>query len=409
MRIVQVPVGSVRMPPKEGSAPLQVIFNISKQLAKIGHEVIILDRRYSKDDPAIEAIEELKIVRLTSAQVRIPGFSRTPPFIRFALAELNLLLFVLKVSRYLRKNSRNIDIIHFHLTSVGLILSILNRKLRRNMFYTSHVGHWALATKRLSILDRMYLFLDSYLMRRVARVIALNHSAKENFMSLGKVKAENIAVVPNGVDTEFFDPSINVEEAVKRYRLEGRSTVLFVGRLAKIKGVEYLVQGADIVVNDFGCKDTLFLLVGPLAFDAMEKPLNIEEVLGYIRHHQLESNIIFTGALSIEDVRALYVASEIFVLPSLVEGDPLVVMEAMASGKPIIGTKVGGIPEKVRDGWNGFLVDPADERQLADKIKYLIDNPEERKRMGANSRQYAEEEFDWKKVAERLSLVYQAR
>jgi len=78
----------------------------------------------------------------------------------------------------------------------------------------------------------------------------------------------------------------------------------------------------------------------------------------------------------------------------------------MASGKPVIATKVGGIPKKVRDGWNGFLIDPADEQQLAEKIRYLIDNPQERQRMGENSRRYAEEKFDWQKVAEKLLLVY---
>jgi len=128
----------------------------------------------------------------------------------------------------------------------------------------------------------------------------------------------------------------------------------------------------------------------------------------YLRQHRLERSILFTGSLPLEGVRMLYAASDIFVLPSLAEGDPLVVVEAMASGKPIIGTKVGGIPHKVRDGWNGFLIDPGDEQQLADKIKYLIDNPEERKMMGANSRRYAEEEFDWRKVAELMVMVYQS-
>ncbi len=407
MRIVQVSVGSVRMPPKEGSAPLQVIFNISKQLAKMGHEVIILDRKYSKNDPPIETIDELKIVRLNSAQVGIPRSFRIPRFVRFVLAELNALLFALKVSTYLKRNSGNIDVLHLNLTSLDIILSISNTKLRGKMFYTSQVGHWTLASKGLNLFERIYLFLDSYLMRRVKRVIAVNESAKESFISIGKVKAENVAVVPNGIDTDFFNPSIDVEETAERYGIEGKMTVLFVGRLAEIKGVEYLVKAADIIVNDLDRKDTLFLLVGPLKFDAVEKPINMEEMLGYIRQHQLESNLIFTGALPLEEVKRLYVASDIFVLPSLAEGDPLVVVEAMASGTPIVGTKVGGIPQKVRDGWNGFLIDPENERQLADKIKYLIDNPEERKRMGVNSRRYAEEEFDWSKVAERLSLVYQ--
>jgi glycosyltransferase involved in cell wall biosynthesis len=410
MRIVQVPIGSARMPPKEGGAPLQVIFHTSKHLAKMGHDVVILDSRYSPEDAAVEYIDELKIVRLSFRKVPVLKSSRMPRYLRFALNELNTVLFALKVSRYLTKNSQNIDVIHLHATSVGLVLSLLNRKLRDKMFYTSHLGQWVLrGTRRLTILERIHVFLDSYLIRRVAKVVALNDLAKESFITIGRVNPKKVIVVYNGVDTEFFKPTLGVEEIRKKYDLEGKFTVLFVGQLSKIKGVEYLVKAADIIINELGHKDTLFLLVGPLTFGTLEKPIDMEAMLGYIRQHQLERNIIFAGALPLEEVKKLYVASDIFVLPSLAEGDPLVVVEAMASGKPIIGTKVGGIPHKVSNAWNGFLIDPADERQLADKIKYLIDHPEERKRMGANSRQYAEEEFDWRKVAERLSLVYQSK
>jgi len=409
MRIVQLSVGSKRLPPQKGGATLQVIFNTSKHLAKMGHEVVILDSRYSHEDATIDYVGELRIVRLKSRRVPVPEWSNMPRYIGFALRELNTILFALKASRYLTRNSRNIDVIHLHVTSVGIILSILNRKLRGKMFYTSHLGQWVLrGTKRLSILERIHIFFDSCLMRQVAKVIALNDSARESFISIGKVSAENVVVVHSGVDTEFFNPAIDVEQTKRKYELGDKLTVLFVGQLAKIKGIEHLVRAANIIVNESGYKDTLFLLVGPPTFGTLEKPINMEEMLSYITRHQLERNIIFTGSLPLEEVRMLHVASDMFVLPSLAEGDPLVVAEAMASGKPIIGTKVGGIPHKIRDGWNGFLIDPADERQLADKIKYLIDNPEERKGMGANSRQYAEEEFDWRKVAERLSLVYQS-
>ena len=405
VRIVQVSVGSVRMPPKEGSAPLQVIFNTSKHLTRMGHQVVILDRKYSKRDPSVEEVEGVEIARLNVIQ--LPS-SRAPGFLRFILAELNATLFALAVSSYLRKNGSKIDVIHLHLTSIGLIVSILNRRLRGKMFYTCHLSQWALAANKLGISERVHLLLDSYLMRRVRRVIALNDTAKESFTHIGKVKADNIVVVPNGVDTDFFNPNIETAEAVKRYGLEGKLTVLFVGRLAKIKGVEHLVKAADAIVNRFGNKHTLFVLVGSHTYAGVDEPVNMEETLTYIRHHQLDKNIILTGPLPLEEVRYLYAAADIFVLPSLAEGDPLVTLEAMASGKPVIGTRVGGIPNQVRDGWNGFLIDPGDEQQLADRIRHLIDNPVERERMGENSRRHAEEEFDWRKVAERLSSLYQS-
>jgi len=407
VRIVQVSVGSVRMPPKEGSAPLQVIFNTSKHLARMGHQVVILDRKYGKDDPPVEKIEGVEIAKLNVTQ--LPS-SRAPGFLRFVLAEFNAILFALAVSRYLRENSSNIDVIHLHLTSIGLIVSILNRRLRSKMFYTCHLSQWAFATNKLGISERAHLLLDSYLMRRVTRVIALNDTARESFTHIGKVKAENIAVVPNGVDTDFFNPYIEMEEiARERYGLEGKLTVLFVGRLVKIKGVDHLLKAADAIVNRFGHKHTLFMLVGSEADTGVDEPVNMGEMLAYIRHHQLEKNIMLTGALPLEEVRALYSACDIFVLPSLGESGPIVTLEAMASGKPVIATKIGDTPHQIRDGWNGFLIDPGNEQQLAEKITYLIDNRDDRGRMGENSRRYAEEEFDWGKVSERLLAVYQSK
>lgn len=408
MRIVQISVGSVRMPPKEGSAPLQVIFNTSKNLAKMGHHVVILDRKYSKNDLDVERIDGVEIARLRVP--RLP-FDKAPGFIRFILAELNAILFAIAVSFYLRRNGPKVDIIHLHLTSIGLIVVTLNRRLRGKTFYTCHLSQWAFAKSGLHLSERMHLLLDAYLMRRVQKIIALNDAAKESFTSLGRVKRDNIIVLSNGVDTDFFSPNTVAtvaEEVVQRYSLKGKTTVLFVGRLAEIKGVKYLFKAADIITNNFGYKDIVFILVGPHAFAGVDEPLGMREILNYIAQHQLNKNVILTGSLPLEKLRGLYTACDIFVLPSLAEGDPLVTMEAMASGKPVIGTKVGGIPRQIHDGWNGFLIDPANEQQLAEKMKYLIDNPEERRKMGANSRKYAEEEFDWSKVAERLLAVYQS-
>jgi glycosyltransferase involved in cell wall biosynthesis len=369
----------------------------------LGHEVTILDRKYSHDDHAVEQIEGVQIARLKVLQV--PSVKR-PGFLRFIVAEFNAFLFALAVSCYLRKNNSRIDIIHLHLTSIGLIVTILNRRLRDKMFYTCHLGEWGMIGQRLGFFERIHLFLDPFLMRRVRKVIALNKMAEEGFVSRGRIRAENVVVVHNGVDTDFFKPDIEVTEVAGKYRLEGKHVVLFVGRLARIKGVEHLMKAADIVVNQFGYGKMLFILVGPPSFDATERPMGMDEITNYIEQHHLNKNVILTGSLALEEVRRLYAACDIFVLPSLAEGDPLVTIEAMASGKPVIGTRVGGIPRQIRDGWNGFLIEPANEQQLAEKIKYLVDNPEERESMGANSRRYAEEEFDWRKVAEQLSTIY---
>lgn len=406
MRIVQVSVGSVRMPPKGGSAPLQVVFNTSKHLARMGHQVAILDRKYAEGDAAVDYVEGVEVVRLKVLQ--IPS-ARVPSFIRFGLAELNAVLFAWAASRYVKKNSSQIDVVHLHLTSTGLIVSLLNRRLRSRMFYTCHLSQWAIPVSGLRLSERIHLLIDAYLMRQLKMVIALNEAAKESFIYLGKVRRDNVVVLPNGVDTDFFKPTATPEAVTHKYGLEGKSTILFVGRLAKIKGVDYLLKAADVIVNELGYRNAIFILVGPHTFAGVDRALSIDEIYKYVKQHSLDANIILAGSLPLEEVKVLYAACDIFVLPSLAEGDPLVTIEAMASGKPLIGSRVGGIVHQIRDGWNGFLIEPANERELADKIKYLIDSSPERKRMGANSREYAEDEFDWRKITERLVQVYQSR
>ncbi len=409
MKIIQVSTSNLEMPLEEGKGPQTVIFNISKQLAGMGHEVTVIGKSNYKAGQHIECIDGIRIVRLRTRKFPTYSLPRIMQPLFFLLAEVNNILYALAVSRYLKEYKRDIDVIHVHLTSLGILLSLLNKGLRKRMLYTCHVGNWVLPVNKLNLLERITLFLDAWLMRRVRRVTAFDDVAKDQFIYRGRVKVKNVVVISNGVDTELYNPSIQVEDIPQRYGLEGKIVVLFVGWRIKIKGIEFLIKAADIIVNELGYRDVLFLLIAPSRPRGIDEPVDMESLLAFITQRQLDNNIKFIDRVPIQELRKLYVASDIFVLSSLAEGDPLVVLEAMASGKPIVGTKVGGIPQKVKDGWNGFLVDPGNEQQLADKIKYLIDNPDERQRMGKNSRKHAEEEFDWKKVAERLSLAYSVK
>jgi glycosyltransferase involved in cell wall biosynthesis len=178
---------------------------------------------------------------------------------------------------------------------------------------------------------------------------------------------------------------------------------LFASEIVPRKGVEYLVRAADIIVNQLNYKDILFLLKGK----AYEKEY-LEGIGKLIEDYKLEENVkMILGYIPLEDVKRLYVASGIYVLPSLEEPCPTSLLEPLACGKPLVGTNVGGIVTMIKEGWNGFLVEPANEKQLAEKIKYLIDHPEEWEEMGKNSRKLAEEEFEWKKIVEKYLEVYE--
>lgn len=387
------------MPVKAGAIEV-IIVNLSKELVKRGHNVTILDRKYFKDDPDVEYTDGIRIVRLRAKRFAC----------RFLLASVALsqLLFALRVKRYL-SNLDNVDIIHTHVSIIGLTLAVLDRNLRGKHIYTSHTPRRVIDSPKL--FDRLALFPENKLPKRIKKTIVLNEEIKGKLMLFAKAKPQDVVTVPFGIDTDRFNPNLDGHGVRQKYGLEGKDVILYVGIINERKGIEYLVKAANIVVNGFGYRNAFFLLVGPTEYFGLKEDVQTQylaTILSLIENYGLEQNIKLTGLVPQEKLGDFYAACDMFVLPSLAEATPAVVLEAMACGKPVVATRVGGIPMAVGDGQSGLLVDPADESQLAQRIKYLIDNPAEGKDMGAYGRKLIEKEFGSSKMAERLLQVYQA-
>ena len=397
MNIVQVTGGELRIPVKTGGGAENLVLNISKRLSQAGHSVTILDRKYSPEDPDVEYIDNVKIVRLKARRIAVGNYN-----IRLTVNQLSL---ARQVRKYLAK--AEFDIVHVHISVMGILLAITNPTLRKRLFYTSH------ATRRskrsLTLFDRGIVALENALVKRTRKAIVFNDEMRENFITTYKVQSEDIVALPVGIDVDSFNPNIDTGDIKQRYNLEGKLLILFIGRIHQDKGIEYLVKAANILVNKYVYTDIQFLLVGPTeTFGLKENNRSsyLDKIMHLIGDYELHQVVQLTGAVPLDDLKKLYAACDIFALPSVAESSPSAPLEAMASGKPIVATKTYGLPMQVRDGQNGFLVDVADERQLAEKLKYLIDKPEERERMGAYGRRLAEEEFDWNKIAEKLVEIY---
>jgi glycosyltransferase involved in cell wall biosynthesis len=403
MKILQVGTGAIKMPPDRYGGVELYIYHVARHMVRAGHDVTILDIKESDADPDTEYIDGIKFIRLSTKKVNISSRSFIVGYVR---SRINTALFALKANRYVKKG--DFDIIHLHSTLIGLVLIFLNRRLRGRMVHTVHSPSWFLPS--LGRVERLALALDYHLMRRVGRVIAVTSLLTERLKAMGKNGPGNITVVHEGVETDRFTPDVDGDGVRKEYGLNGRVTILFVGRIVPYKGVEYLVKAADIVVNQKGMKNAMFLLVGPLfeyGLDRIEHSEYISRLFGFIKESSLEENVKLTGAMPYVNLPRFFSACDIFVLPSLAETFGLVASQAMASGKPVVGTRIAGIVDQVKDGWNGYLVEPADEHQLAEKIEYLIDHPGVRKTMGLNGRKLAEEEFDWSVASDRILKVYQ--
>ena len=407
MKILHIYDGPERVFPGEGSCSF-IVYSIAKYTAAKGHDVTVLERRWGGLDNR-EEIEGIKFERFNlhicssiSRKETIEEMIKSPiGLFRFTLDRTS---FALRAYKYLRKN--DFDIVHVYTPFAVVVLVTLSRKLRKKMIYGEQIGdeeaRLKLAHKRDVPLPLRIFSPDLYLMRRVKKVVMENERRKTRIVSAGKIKPENTTAISIGVDTREFNPDISIDNVKEKYGLNDKTTVLFSSDIIPRKGVEYLVRAADIVVNQLGYKDTLFLLKGKVS-----EKVYLENMRKLIEDYKLVENVKIVGYIPWEDLKRLYVASDIYVLPSLEEPCPTSLLEPLACGKPLIGTNVGGIVTMIKNGWNGFLVEPANEKELAEKIKYLIDHPEKWDEMGKNSRKLAEEEFDWSKIAEKYLEVYE--
>jgi len=203
-------------------------------------------------------------------------------------------------------------------------------------------------------------------------------------------------VIPNGVNTEEFNPNVDGQVVRRRLRAEDKLVVLFVGSLLPVKGVEYLLRSMPIILS--AISNVVFVIVGEgFQRDFLER-------LG--RKLGVSKSVIFTGQVQRSEMPFFFAACDVFVMPSLSEGFNNAVIEAMASGKPVVGTSVGGTRDQIRDGLNGYLVESGNPRELADRVLLLLSDARRRKVMGRESRKIVEREFSMRLRVTRTLEVY---
>jgi phosphatidyl-myo-inositol dimannoside synthase len=218
-----------------------------------------------------------------------------------------------------------------------------------------------------------------------------------------RVRQEIISVIPPGVHTESFTGPADVDAIKKGFGLQGRHAILFVGRLAKRKGVKEFIENsfAKIVSQ---IPNVCFVVVGN---NPSESLTHRDDMMGQIKAvicaMGLLNHVQLRGALDDDEVIKLYQACDVVVLPALaetddVEGFGIVLLEAAAAGKPAVATRVGGIPDAVEDGKSGTLVDPGDYERLSQTLIDLLSNETARSNMGAYAQERIRKVFSWNRV-----------
>lgn len=209
-----------------------------------------------------------------------------------------------------------------------------------------------------------------------------------------------LAVISPGVDVERFSSSTDVIATKRYWNIEGKRIILFVGRLAKRKGIKEFIEKSLVeIVREI--PETVFLIVGENPTEALA---HRGDVLGEIKlagaRLGLSGQVRTLGALNDDEIVKLYHACDVVVLPALdvqgdVEGFGIIALEAAAAGKPVVATRVGGIPDAVDGGKSGILVEPGDYESLTRIVTALLMNIETCASLGQYGRYRAKQIFSW--------------
>lgn len=226
-----------------------------------------------------------------------------------------------------------------------------------------------------------------------------------------RVHQEIISVIPPGVQAESFTGPANVDAIKKDFGLQGKQTILFVGRLAKRKGVKEFIENSFAkIVSEI--PNTCFVVVGNNPSESLTyRDDALGEIRAVISKMNLQAYVRLHGSVSDDELVKLYQTCDVVVLPALaetddVEGFGIILLEAAAAGKPTIATRVGGIPDAVEDRKTGILVEPGDYKGLAQAVLDLLNNPLARSKMGGVARQRAEKEFCWEEIVDRYETAF---
>ncbi|AEH07275.1 glycosyltransferase family 4 protein [Methanothermococcus okinawensis] len=381
------------------------LHQLAKNLVKLGAEVHVI-APHANNLLSEEIMDGVQIHRFKYMYPQkfenVAYFPGIPENVKKNMVKIQLLPFITSMSIALLKLTKkyNFDIInpHWAIPSGFLATSLINSK-KIPIVTTIYGADIALTINKYSFLR--YILRKSLLYSN--KVVSISTFTKKFTLdNLENIPKEHIEVIVYGVDEKFFE-NYDPNEYMSS-KSSGKYTIMTCGRLVKRKGINYLIESMKEVLRVF--PESKLIIAG----DGPEK----NNLIRLSQKLNISKNVEFLGAVSEEELIKSYKSCDLFVLPSIVdssgdtEGLGLVLVEAMALGKPVIGTNVGGIPDIIPKNANyGYLVNQKDPNELSEKIIKILSNDETRLKMGINARKTAEHKFRWENIAKKYLNVFQ--
>ncbi|MEM2930822.1 MAG: glycosyltransferase family 4 protein [Thermoproteota archaeon] len=362
--------------PHIGGGVEKVVFEVSRRLVKMGVNVIILTLN-TKKARNFEILEGIRVYRCNP--INLTEATKTQLTISFSLP--------LKMIEICKREKP--DIIHannrfFFTTVCAVALKIL---IKKPLITTLHLGPMFFRRRLFDFYIRIYdKTLSRWIFNNSDKLLAVSTSVMKHALNSGASR-ERIKVIPNGVDISEFRP----REGFKGNRIR---RIVFIGRLFPNKGAQYLIEAAPIILSKHPATEFVVIGNGPMKMDLIRlaRRLNVEQAFRFLG--------------IVQSVPEILKECDIFVRPSLTEGMPLTILEAMACRLPIVASKIPGVSEIVKDGETGILIEPGNIRHLSEALNRLLEDKDYAERIKNNAYNFVRNHYSWDRVAEEYFKIY---
>jgi len=354
------------------------IYNLGRALVSLGHEVWVLTSNFP-ESIAVETVDGIKVIRHKC----IARILRNPITPGLALPKGYL---------------KGFDVIHAHNEHSFAAIAALFLKRRLNIpLVLTHHGKLIFGSFLPDIATKLYDRTIGNIILKHADKVIVNSPSDANRIRRAGIDERNLVVIPNAIDRQHWIPYLDqdCQEFKRCYNLLGKKVILFTGQIIKRKGIDYLLRALPMVVKSHS--DAICLFVGDGSHKTQAEAL--------AKQLEIEAHVQFTGTVSVSDLAMAYKSSDVYVLPSLSEGLPTSLMEALIFSKPVVATNIEG----VRDFFSevALLVPPQNADELSSAILKVLNDQMLATKLGEEGKRLVNSRFTWERSAKEILSVYE--
>jgi glycosyltransferase involved in cell wall biosynthesis len=290
------------------------------------------------------------------------------------------------------------DILHLHAYGYYAHNRLVSRYKNSPIVFTPHHGasmprHGGFVE---GLFHRYYEWSFGKRLKYISRVIMMTEAEKDWYIAHG-LPEKGLIVIPSGVDENAFR-RVQAEATLKKYGLDMDGYLLYLGRLHDEKSIDHLIEA-------FGDADEIFpelklVIAGPDVGAG-------KSLKAYAKELGIKDKVVFTGRVNDDEKLALLGNCAVFTLPSKFEAEGVVLLEAMAQGRAVVASGVGGIPFIVKNGRTGILYKYGDIDGLSSGIRQLLESPEKREAYGKAAQAFVRKNYMWETIVDRMQKMYE--